>query len=628
MLITMAGDHIHLPLDKDRHEIRVLNIHPSYDITAPITCDIRIVSLDDDPVFDALSWCWGSVDDPARIVVGGNFFSCRQNLDSALRHLRDQVESITLWVDAVCINQGDLGEKSSQISLMSRIYGHAQTVRIWLGEATDDSSEAVRVVTQLQIQPDLRSVKFDGQELSADQLRAFTSLCKRTWFKRMWVVQEYALARRAVFHCGSDRFSWTNIRDSILGTMKNIVTNPFGPLDQRYLVAIDSGIMDAMTEIRHLGYVSDTTREGEQHNIVQALGIFQTLSRLNATDPRDKVYGCLGLLPDFEELILIDYNSPVETVYAVTTYALFCQMKCFVPLCYKSTKSEIVSTELPSWSLDFSHAFYKDKALFDYFSAAGEWGSWTAPRLVYPLLWMRSTFFDEIVSTHHVDPEIEADMGDWYDVTRQRFLHTRWRSFFGLELDKTRHETYVGGGSMENAYWRTVICDLCRRDVFPTWSRVQFKDINPFVKWIRNPKSHDIRRLDPDWDQNRFVVAYHTALSSATVTKNAYLFRTKRGFIGMSTRTSDLQAGDHLHFIHRGNVPFALRPVRHDNRESVFELVSQCYVHGIMDGEAFTEPPLPHSRSFRENELRLQLYGGQPLDRNFPVGDWQDIALR
>ncbi|KAG7008147.1 hypothetical protein G7Y79_00007g022720 [Physcia stellaris] len=615
----MAGDHIHLPLVKDRNEIRVLNIHPSQDFTAPITCDIRIVSLDDDPVFDALSWCWGSVEDTAKIVVGGNSFSCRQNLDSALRHLRDKVECITLWVDAVCINQGDLGEKSSQILLMSRIYGHAHTVRIWLGEAADDSSEAVRVVKQLQMQPDLKSVKLDGQELSAEQLWAFTSLCKRPWFKRIWVVQEYALARQAVFYCGFDRFSWTNIRNFVLGSINNLVTNSNRPLDEGYSLTISSSVIDAISSLIHLGDVSDMTSEGKQHDIFP-LETFLALSRLNATDPRDKVYGCLGLLPGFEELIIIDYNSPVEVVYAETTYALFCQMKCFEPLCYTSTKRETVSLELPSWSLDFSHDLNKGPVLFDHFSAAGEWGSWTAPRLVYPLLWIRSTFFDEIVSTHHIVPDTKADHWSGVDVSMQRFLHTGWRSFFGLDLDTTAHEAYVGGGSMENAYWRTVVCDLFTNNAFRGWSRIQRKDINSFLKWIRNTRT-GIEHWNPDAEI--YLIATH----AVNIQQNAYLFCTKRGFIGISAGPSDIQAGDQLHFIHRGNVPFALRPVQHDNQDSVYELVNECYVHGIMDGEAFREPPLPHSRSFRQHELRRQLFGGQPLDRNFPVGDWQDIAL-
>lgn len=627
MLITMAGGHIHLPLVKDRNEIRVLNIHPSYDFTAPITCDIQIVSLDDDPVFDALSWCWGSVEDTAEIDVCGTSFSCRKNLDSALRHLRDKHECFLLWVDAVCINQGDLGEKSSQVLLMRRIYRHAQTVRIWLGEAADDSSEAVRVVKQLQVQPDFNAAKLAGQELSTEQLRAFTSLCKRPWFKRIWVVQEYALARQAVFYCGSDCFSWTNIGNFLGGILDNLVKSPIEQLDQRYPLMIDGSIQNAVLNLLHLGGVSDMTSEGKQHDIVQALETFLALSKLNATDPRDKVYGCLGLLPGFEELIIIDYNFPVEAVYAITTYALFCRMKCFKPLCYKSTKRETVSLELPSWSLDFIHDFQNGHVLFNHFSAAGEWGSWSAPRLVYPLLWIRGTFFDEVVSTHHVVPDIKADSGKWNLVSKQRFWHTRWRSFFGLDLDKTAHKAYAGGGSMENAYWRTVVCDLCTYDNFRSKSRIQLKDINLFVKWIRNPESHSLRHWYSDWDQNRPAEIYLLAMHAVNIQQNAYLFRTKRGFIGMSAGTSDIQAGDYLHFIHRGEVPFALRPVRHDNRESVFELVSQCYVHGIMDSEAFIEPSLPHSRLFRQHELRRQLFGGQPLDRSFPVGDWQDIAL-
>ena len=38
-----------------------------------------------------------------------------------------------MWADAVCINQSDLDERSSQVSIMGDIYKNAQKCQVWLG---------------------------------------------------------------------------------------------------------------------------------------------------------------------------------------------------------------------------------------------------------------------------------------------------------------------------------------------------------------------------------------------------------------------------------------------------------------------------------------------------------------
>src|SRR5690349_15461535 len=56
-----------------------------------------------------------------------------RNLVEALRMFRRQQIPRALWADAICINQKDLEERSSQVQLMTRIYSEASAVLIWLG---------------------------------------------------------------------------------------------------------------------------------------------------------------------------------------------------------------------------------------------------------------------------------------------------------------------------------------------------------------------------------------------------------------------------------------------------------------------------------------------------------------
>lgn len=45
--------------------------------------------------------------------------------------------SLQIWADAVCINQQDLDERSSQVGVMGDIYKAAKDCQIWLGTVNE-----------------------------------------------------------------------------------------------------------------------------------------------------------------------------------------------------------------------------------------------------------------------------------------------------------------------------------------------------------------------------------------------------------------------------------------------------------------------------------------------------------
>ena len=92
--------------------------------------------------YEALSYVWGQSENPESIYIGDYRFEVTPHLHAALLRLRDSCFSRILWIDALCINQTDDDEKSSQIELMALIYAVAKEVIIWLGEEADDSDEA------------------------------------------------------------------------------------------------------------------------------------------------------------------------------------------------------------------------------------------------------------------------------------------------------------------------------------------------------------------------------------------------------------------------------------------------------------------------------------------------------
>lgn len=127
--------------------IRLLRLLSSNDTTAPIECQLLDYSLngapDEDHLFDALSYCWGSPEKTHSISVDSLGLLITSNLHAALSHLRNRSFDRILWIDAVCINQADEHEKAQQIGHMYNIYSCASCVHIWLGDEASNGIQAI-----------------------------------------------------------------------------------------------------------------------------------------------------------------------------------------------------------------------------------------------------------------------------------------------------------------------------------------------------------------------------------------------------------------------------------------------------------------------------------------------------
>ena len=94
--------------------------------------------------YAALSYTWGNSQPSKTITVDGKMMRITANLSSALRHLRRSDHVVSMWIDAICINQDDLQEKSRQVRLMGEIYSAAYNVCVWLG--SDDNPTLARAM--------------------------------------------------------------------------------------------------------------------------------------------------------------------------------------------------------------------------------------------------------------------------------------------------------------------------------------------------------------------------------------------------------------------------------------------------------------------------------------------------
>lgn len=214
-------------------EVRILHLQPG-DIDDSIRVDISHEQLRDARPYRALSWQWGvqNMQCPVRVMdmpvvgseenggtarqrlsVGGSSnrevahtLLVNENLLSALKRIRHRDAVVRLWVDAICINQIEKdderreqqrknSEKSEQVKLMTKIFGDADQVNVWLGEEEDDSDRAfdfIHEVIRVEDSNYIASLEnriYDNYKKLGGGIQPFMNLLKRGWFSRRWVVQ-------------------------------------------------------------------------------------------------------------------------------------------------------------------------------------------------------------------------------------------------------------------------------------------------------------------------------------------------------------------------------------------------------------------------------------------------------
>lgn len=138
------------------------------------------------------------------IFCNGQRAYVHANLYDALIQLRKE-EPVAYWIDALCINQQDEKEKSTQIQMMGRIYESAEKVVVWLGQLPALLQPVLASVIKSDNSGTSQSSSYaisDKTEpsLILKRLAIFTWLLTREWFRRAWIIQEYCLARDPVFY--------------------------------------------------------------------------------------------------------------------------------------------------------------------------------------------------------------------------------------------------------------------------------------------------------------------------------------------------------------------------------------------------------------------------------------------
>lgn len=174
--ISTVDQNVYYPLDRSTREIRVLDILEfAGQQNEDLRCRIRQISLDSEPrpTYETISYCWGDPNPCETILLAGHGFTVPKNTYLALKRFSYPNRVRTVWIDAVCINQDDLQERSEQVNMMGAIYLQTTLGLIYLGEG---DGEPAKVFASLE------GIAKEAQaSCTREQLRELTIPEQKPW---------------------------------------------------------------------------------------------------------------------------------------------------------------------------------------------------------------------------------------------------------------------------------------------------------------------------------------------------------------------------------------------------------------------------------------------------------------
>ncbi|KAF9770312.1 hypothetical protein IL306_012167 [Fusarium sp. DS 682] len=338
-----------------------------------------------------------------------------ESLETALRHFRKPDEIITLWIDQICINQGDNREKGQQVAMIGRIYSAAKQVLVWLGPVQDGSDGVMEAWQDIGQQArefglesyltpqryyllstlgrnkdpaDEAAVSFRNllsctAEVFAPLLKdmALKKWFERPYFSRVWIIQEFCLCSDTVFVCGSKAIPVDFVKLAVLMLQTAIGNMPYGdyellqppemPLERLAEVSAEPTARLFACRSRH-----------HKHGDNELYGLLRRLFvelETNATEHRDRIFALLGLAVDAEKLgIEPDYEGSTERILTQTARTLIGKGGRVDILCYSQFPKLPELSSLPSWVPDWrsklSRSFYTINERIDkhLFAASGQ----------------------------------------------------------------------------------------------------------------------------------------------------------------------------------------------------------------------------------------------------------------
>lgn len=580
------------------NHIRILDLLPADrdDLKSPIKCVTRIVALSDEPIYEALSYRWGTDRGRRFITVDGQLTSVTASLHAALFRLRLHNAKRALWIDQICIKQEDTDEKTSQIRLMGHIYSRCTRCLVWFGEldsdiTLDNANGALAICAYLANRslpiPDC----FRSPDAVLGAVKALRSISpqEHPWWHRLWTVQETILPPSKSVMWGPLDIDW-----EVLDQLANAKTTPgaswasnLGELIGAGKTEIDiNGMIDECLDLLVAKVLSVNSANKGKGSISTILNC----RRRKALYPQDKVFGLLGLLPPDMPTPHTDqwnHKTPTHRVYIAFTLDVMLYTKSLDPLVIEPRTLPGQGTGgLPRWVIDmhcvgmFSvDPYYRIRGC-----GKGRYDACAGRKLDTATLLETAA----VPEYHSRVLGLSGVMVDTVEVIGAGFLlgsqmptlqeiatvARRW-----MEMARRFHEKLDGGldgDKFEEAFYRVLVGDSIR-------------DGNQDVE--RRPNQEDLVAV------SEFVKTACGLINGLSIWPeymgNQTFFITKGGMMGMGHQ--ETEPGDEIWIFDGGAMPFAIRPKK-GARTTDFGFVGCCYAHNIMRGEGYTDEIISTSR--------------------------------
>lgn len=414
-MAEIVHNYVYEPLDGP-NAIRALRLGSYNEETMIFQCSLESINLNDSghPPYYALSYTWQlpkyeGEETPLRpspihvccdnkiLEIGENLFDCLYQLEHLPKEDEDQSDDGLIWIDAICINQADLDERSSQVALMQKIYSQAAGTLIWLGKEDRISSHAIPLIQKLSEAADSHLTSDDdiGYDtlLLPGQLRdeeffsfagippltladwnTISAFFARSWFHRVWTVQELVMGNwdDKIMLCGDKTFSLEDVGGFIHLAMAKGWINTLRTLEftRNSNAATSLGIeislaMGAIYKALQDGPMSKMLQHAFQFSDEEAFLVAKFAWMMNmcrqkkATDQRDRVFASSGMIsqyrkPEWWHLLGPDYSIPTEAVFTNASKFIIKSLGNLSWLSLVEDKSLRLHRNLPSWVPDLA----------------------------------------------------------------------------------------------------------------------------------------------------------------------------------------------------------------------------------------------------------------------------------
>jgi hypothetical protein len=554
--------------------------------------------------YEALSYCWG--EKPGRIIESssGKIIPITANLEAALRRMRHAVDPRLLWVDAICIDQSDVVERSRQVEFMQEIYASAKRVIVWLGEESTRDSLAFNSLQKLKTgiiwRVDLRKMvqlgwyrdKKSGRVFSGGADRSILSdieyehlinLLRRDWFRRTWVIQEVASAQDPIVICGSQSIHW------------EIFAEVYMRLGDHFLPVSQFGGLDAQQSLENIFAIENARRSRSGPLMMPLFQVLVATSLSQCRDARDKIYAVKGLAKDWADKrgLETNYKASVESLFKSFAIADANRNLKLRILSCASGPSKSKHPRIPSWVPDWrrienAHPFvrYSDRTGFkaSLGMAAEAWHSQHGNVFHVKGKWIDS------VAVLGSKPTFTKTVAI-FEICSAKIEEIRRSVAWLQECEGLASKKGVLTPQRQEELWRTLTCSLTG-DGFPAPERyseyfMKYMKFIPgaadrfsgYLKEAQNSVS-GIRGLNeaiPGFDTHTIIEGSIQRWSS----KRRFCV-TKDGALACVPTVA--RHGDIICVLFGSEVPYVLRPTR----TGFYWVIGECYIHGIMHGESLS----------------------------------------